>query len=1025
MRRTQLTINFILSAFIAVTSSMAAITGQWDFNNIANPLTGSIGEPITYLDGPGGATESTTQFGTTTSFGIPNVAGTEATVMKFGTNGFNKGYAVPHGLTQTPTFNVNEWTIIMDVLFPASSANKWRALFQTFIENPSSDDAEMYLDEANRLGINGVYHGTVGADTWVRLAFVAVASDTTTTIRKYINGVKVGENSQPLDGEFSLTPASTVLLFTDGYENEVYTQPGYINSLQIHDESLSDAYIAALGAPSASGIPTQVQTRPFLRSISPIAGTNRSPAISFSAAIEDGITGLDTNTVRLFLNDEQVTPLINVTTTNTLISFDDEELFAPGSTNTWQFIFADDAPTPTFSTNTIQIVVNHYSTINLPDPLFLETFESAAEGSLPNGWTSVSFTDISSNFDEDLNDLNSASYANWIVLDSDRFKGSFVTYSNPNNPQSWEDDYQRVLNYVPAYVVNGDLVTELADGKIAFANSGYRNGVGQFAELYSPDFNLSTQTNVFLVFNSIWEQNQDSIAGVEYSTDQGQTWKPVVYYVDQANIIAPGNQVDPAATFTQQLDEHPLYFDEFGSEHGTNYSDFIKAPVSAVLASHISGRQDDDSFGSKRLEMFRLPDADNKSTVRLRFFHAGEDSWYFGIDNVGLYSIAVVERPSITLQPESTTATEGSSAALTVVATGTDLAYQWFFNSSEIPGANGSTLSFNRVALTNAGSYFVLISNPGGATNSATVTLTINPRPPSELRIWQFNNSLDHPGTGSIVAATPETAAAITYGTANGIEVPLINGEAPVYLDFPAMPPGTHGLHLTMPTAPNSGGDYLNEYTMIWDVLVPETIGWTPLFNSAPDNGNDADFYITDTGALGIAALGYSADGLVQVNQWYRIAFVADLALGEVTYYVNGAKVHKRTGGSLRDGRFALYTGNDAGPDVLLFTEPSGDYNHRLLANSFLFVDRAFTPEQIASLNGPTAGGIVFGNPRLSVSPNEDSLTISWSNTNGGRLQRTTSLTNPDWQDVTVPVGATSVTEPTTGTSAFYRWFQP
>ena len=242
------------------------------------------------------------------------------------------------------------------------------------------------------------------------------------------------------------------------------------------------------------------------------------------------------------------------------------------------------------------------------------------------------------------------------------------------------------------------------------------------------------------------------------------------------------------------------------------------------------------------------------------------------------------------------------------------------------------------------------------------------------------------------------------------------------------MPPGAHGLHLTMPTEPNGGGDYLNEYTMIWDVLVPDTAGWTPLFNTDPENGNDADFYINDLGAVGIGALGYSAEGTIQPNQWYRIAFVADLAIGEVTYYVNGAQVHKRTGAPLTDGTFSLYTGQDAGPDVLLFTEPTGNFSHRLLANSFLFVDRALAPEQIASLNGPAAGGIVLGTgapPRLSVTRDGGSLTISWSDTNGGRLQRTESLTNPDWQDVPVQAGATSVTQTASGPSAFFRWVQP
>ena len=40
------------------------------------------------------------------------------------------------------------------------------------------------------------------------------------------------------------------------------------------------------------------------------------------------------------------------------------------------------------------------------------------------------------------------------------------------------------------------------------------------------------------------------------------------------------------------------------------------------------------------LALFRLPQADGRPAVRLRFGHAGTDSWYFGIDDVGLYAIS-------------------------------------------------------------------------------------------------------------------------------------------------------------------------------------------------------------------------------------------------------------------------------------------------------------------------------------------------------------------------------------------------
>ena len=48
---------------------------------------------------------------------------------------------------------------------------------------------------------------------------------------------------------------------------------------------------------------------------------------------------------------------------------------------------------------------------------------------------------------------------------------------------------------------------------------------------------------------------------------------------------------------------------------------------------------------------FRLPKADNQSKVRLRFAQAGTGSWYFGIDNVGFYSITQVAPPQFTAQP--------------------------------------------------------------------------------------------------------------------------------------------------------------------------------------------------------------------------------------------------------------------------------------------------------------------------------------------------------------------------------------
>ena len=49
----------------------------------------------------------------------------------------------------------------------------------------------------------------------------------------------------------------------------------------------------------------------------------------------------------------------------------------------------------------------------------------------------------------------------------------------------------------------------------------------------------------------------------------------------------------------------------------------------------------------------------------------------------------------------------------------------------------------------------------------------------------------------------------------------------------------------------NGGGTYLNQFTMIFDVLLPGTLNWFPFFNTNPGNANNADFYVSPGGALG------------------------------------------------------------------------------------------------------------------------------------------------------------------------------
>lgn len=81
--------------------------------------------------------------------------------------------------------------------------------------------------------------------------------------------------------------------------------------------------------------------------------------------------------------------------------------------------------------------------------------------------------------------------------------------------------------------------------------------------------------------------------------------------------------------------------------------------------------------------------------------------------------------PHITSQPVSVTVNQGASVSFSVTANGTPApTYQWYYNNVGIPGATSATYSIASATLSQAGSYYVLVSNSQGSVQSATATLT-------------------------------------------------------------------------------------------------------------------------------------------------------------------------------------------------------------------------------------------------------------------------------------------------------------
>lgn len=459
-----------------------------------------------------------------------------------------------------------------------------------------------------------------------------------------------------------------------------------------------------VAAPSADG--ARVVT------LSPSNGsTGIPPTLSFRATLTDGSTKVAPGSVALQLDDVAVTPQVTVDGALTTVTYTSPVLAAAGSTHTWVLTFRDTASPANTITTRSTITVGDYVNVTLPNPLFFENFDSVAEGSLPAGWTHKSYA-TPSNDAEDFGDLGSASFARWTVVAADRFQNPFATYGNPEN---MTDDYRRVLTPNPFNVVNGAAISgPLAQGRFLFGNSGYANTASsQVLFVETPDFNLSGKTNIYLSFHSLWEQNQDSIASIEYSINKGATWLPVAYFINRGDLImttdpAPNEAtLDVVATLTAEYADVARYTNDSGEDVGGTYGAFISATADQSLAPFIHGRVDDNPAESKRVEWFPLAQAGNQSSVRVRFLHAGTDSWYFGIDNFGLYSVASSggEPPKLAASRDGTTLVlswPSTATGFVLESSVTLAAGSW----QAVPGVSGNTHRVN--TSTAAAAYYRL-----------------------------------------------------------------------------------------------------------------------------------------------------------------------------------------------------------------------------------------------------------------------------------------------------------------------------
>ncbi len=206
---------------------------------------------------------------------------------------------------------------------------------------------------------------------------------------------------------------------------------------------------------------------------------------------------------------------------------------------------------------------------------------------------------------------------------------------------------------------------------------------------------------------------------------------------------------------------------------------------------------------------------------------------------------------------------------------------------------------------------------------------------------WDFNGTLASSTGGANLtadAAAPASAAGVSFANAT------IGGQTAHVASFTR---GTF-FQMTHGLPANGGGGYVNQYTLILDLMFPaRPTGWAVLWQTSPGNSDDGDWFINSTGGLGISG---TYGGSVADGTWNRVALVVDDVAGTFTSYLNGTQVQQISGLTL-DGRWSLAA------TALLFADQDQE-NAAGYVNSVQLRARAMAPAEIAALGGAQAAGI-------------------------------------------------------------------
>ncbi len=105
-------------------------------------------------------------------------------------------------------------------------------------------------------------------------------------------------------------------------------------------------------------------------------------------------------------------------------------------------------------------------------------------------------------------------------------------------------------------------------------------------------------------------------------------------------------------------------------------------------------------------------------------------------------------------QPQSQAVSAGSQVTFNAQACGTSVvSYQWTFNATNVPGANGPALTLFNVSSNDAGEYRVVVTNLSGSITSSIANLSVIYRPPLVTSYFTMGGSPAYVGNDVTLCA--------------------------------------------------------------------------------------------------------------------------------------------------------------------------------------------------------------------------------------------------------------------------------